>query len=229
MRPGPPGPPMRPAPAAPPMRPPGPPHSGPPSAGPPPRAAQQPGAPPGARPAAVGPSYGAPPISGAPPPPRPINTGTAPSAPPVFGASRQQQQQPAAASPRASPSRTRSGRSPRSPRSPRRAGSASPRVDARKLPRYPLTYVTEAFQFTTRTEPSTEHPEQLHQIPRRADSEVITRDLGSCAAHFMRATVNNFPASKDDAVRPPFRARMLPLARRSLPSEVRRGSSAHEA
>lgn len=100
---------------------------------------------------------------------------------------------------------------------------------ARKLPRYPLTYVTEAFQFTTRTEPSTEHPEQLHQIPRRADSEVITRDLGSCAAHFMRATVNNFPASKDDAVRPPFRARMLPLARRSLPSEVRRGSSAHEA
>ena len=90
----------------------------------------------------------------------------------------------------------------RSPRSPRRGGSGrdSPRVDARKLPRYPLDFQTAPVEMNTRTVPTRDHPDSVHQIPRRADSEFVTVDRGSCATHFIRVTTNNFPANKDDVV-----------------------------
>ena len=45
------------------------------------------------------------------------------------------------------------------------------------------------------------HNQLVHQIPRRADYEVITKDIGSCAPQFIRVTTNNLPQSKDELVR----------------------------
>jgi hypothetical protein len=102
-----------------------------------------------------------------------------------------------------SPSRRRSPRrGTRSPRSPRSPQGTSPRVDSRKLPRYPLDFQIEPETFTTRTAPIGSQQDTLHQIPRRADSEFVSSDFGSCLPHFMRVTTNNFPKNKDDLVRP---------------------------
>lgn len=46
------------------------------------------------------------------------------------------------------------------------------------------------------------HGELVHQIPRRADSDVICTDVGSACPHFIRVTANNFPQSRDEVVRP---------------------------
>ena len=44
------------------------------------------------------------------------------------------------------------------------------------------------------------HGQLVHQIPRRADYEVVTKDVGSCAPQFIRVTTNNLPQSKDELV-----------------------------
>lgn len=93
---------------------------------------------------------------------------------------------------------------PRSPqrstsRSPRRS-PRSPKIDPKKLPRYNLEYQHAPVVFETRTMGS--HGQLVHQIPRRADYEVITKDVGSCAPQYIRVTTNNLPQSKDELVRP---------------------------
>lgn len=155
----------------------------------------------GAPPRAIGPppvgsgppSLSAPPVRGPPGPPG--FSGTVPGkGPPPLGGSQQQPQPPSPIDPGAprSPQRN-SSRSPR--RSPR-----SPKIDPKKLPRYNLDYQDAPVVFETRTMGS--HGQLVHQIPRRADYDVITKDIGSCGPQYIRVTTNNLPQSKDELVRP---------------------------
>lgn len=191
-------------------RPPGPPSLGPPhqASGPPPSGHHIPmGAPPprtmGPPPVALSQPPGQPGLSAPPParagPPGAGFSGTAPGGmpPPPPGTTAQYDAPPPPAQidtgstqPR-SPSRNTS-RSPR--RSPR-----SPKIDPKKLPRYNLEYQHAPVVFETRTMGS--HGQLVHQIPRRADYEVVTKDIGSCAPQYIRVTTNNLPQSKDELVR----------------------------